>query len=101
MEPASRHPRHAILPGIVEGERIRRVFDARPALISFAEMEQEALSLVRCERSRCRNSRRRDPVHLSPRGRTISVRRSVRHTQMLIDAVARQKVDAVEGQFRP
>jgi NAD(P)-dependent dehydrogenase (short-subunit alcohol dehydrogenase family) len=66
---------NAILPGIVEGERIRRVFDAKAKArgISFAEMEAEALSLVSM-RTTVTPQQLADAILFicSPRGRTIS-----------------------------
>ena len=66
---------NAILPGIVEGERIRRVFDAKAKArgISFEQMEAEALSLVSM-RTTVTPQQLADQILFicSPRGRTIS-----------------------------
>jgi NAD(P)-dependent dehydrogenase (short-subunit alcohol dehydrogenase family) len=66
---------NAIQPGIVEGDRIRRVFEAKAKArgISFAEMEKEALSFVSM-RTTIAPQQLADAVLFicSPRGRTIS-----------------------------
>jgi NAD(P)-dependent dehydrogenase (short-subunit alcohol dehydrogenase family) len=66
---------NAIQPGIVEGERIRRVFEAKAKArgISFEEMQEEALSLVSI-RTTVTPQQLADAVLFicSPRGRTIS-----------------------------
>ena len=66
---------NAIMPGIVEGERIRRVFAAKAEArkISYAQMEAEALSLVSM-RTTVTPQQLADAILFicSPRGRTIS-----------------------------
>jgi NAD(P)-dependent dehydrogenase (short-subunit alcohol dehydrogenase family) len=66
---------NAILPGIVAGERIRRVFAAKAKArgISFAAMRAEALSLVSM-RTEVTPQQLADAILFicSPRGRTIS-----------------------------
>jgi NAD(P)-dependent dehydrogenase (short-subunit alcohol dehydrogenase family) len=66
---------NAILPGIVEGDRIRRVFAAKAEArgISFAQMETEALSFVSM-RTTVSPQQLADAILFicSPRGRTIS-----------------------------
>ncbi len=66
---------NAILPGIVEGERIRRVFDAKAKArgISFEQMQAEALSFVSM-RTTVTPQQLADAILFicSARGRTIS-----------------------------
>lgn len=66
---------NAIQPGIVEGERIRRVFAAKAKArgISFEQMQEEALSLV-AMRTMVTPQQLADAILFicSPRGRTIS-----------------------------
>jgi NAD(P)-dependent dehydrogenase (short-subunit alcohol dehydrogenase family) len=66
---------NAILPGIVEGDRIRRVFEAKAKArgITFDEMQDEALSLVSM-RTTVTPRQLADAILFicSPRGRTIS-----------------------------
>jgi NAD(P)-dependent dehydrogenase (short-subunit alcohol dehydrogenase family) len=66
---------NAILPGIVEGDRIRRVFEAKAKArgISFKQMRDEALSLVSM-RTTVTPQQLADAIMFicSPRGRTIS-----------------------------
>ena len=66
---------NAILPGIVEGDRIRRVFEAKAKArgISFKQMRDEALSLVSM-RTTVTPQQLADAILFicSPRGRTIS-----------------------------
>lgn len=66
---------NAILPGIVEGDRIRRVFEAKAKArgISFKQMRADALSLVSM-RSSVTPQQLADAILFicSPRGRTIS-----------------------------
>jgi NAD(P)-dependent dehydrogenase (short-subunit alcohol dehydrogenase family) len=66
---------NAILPGIVEGERIQRVFAAKAEArgISFEQMQAEALSLVSM-RTTVTPQQLADAIVFicSPRGRTIS-----------------------------
>ena len=66
---------NAILPGLVEGERNRRVFKAKAKArgITFAEMRAEALSLVSM-RTTVTPQQLADAILFicSPRGRTIS-----------------------------
>ena len=66
---------NAILPGIVEGDRIRRVFDAKAKArgISFEQMQAEALSMVSM-RTTVTPQQLADAILFicSPRGRTIS-----------------------------
>jgi NAD(P)-dependent dehydrogenase (short-subunit alcohol dehydrogenase family) len=66
---------NAILPGIVEGDRIRRVFEAKAKArgISFEEMQEEALSLVSM-RTTVTPQQLADAILFicSPRGRTVS-----------------------------
>src|SRR5947209_11265829 len=66
---------NAIQPGIVEGERIRRVFEnkAKARGISYQEMEKEALSVVSMRTTVTPQQIADQIVFLcSPRGRTIS-----------------------------
>jgi NAD(P)-dependent dehydrogenase (short-subunit alcohol dehydrogenase family) len=66
---------NAILPGIVEGERIRRVFEAKAKArgISFEQMRAEAMSLVSMNTT-VTPQQLADAILFicSPRGRTIS-----------------------------
>jgi NAD(P)-dependent dehydrogenase (short-subunit alcohol dehydrogenase family) len=66
---------NAIQPGIVEGERIRRVFEAKAEArgISFEQMQEDALSLVSM-RTTVTPQQLADAILFicSPRGRTIS-----------------------------
>jgi NAD(P)-dependent dehydrogenase (short-subunit alcohol dehydrogenase family) len=66
---------NAILPGIVEGDRIRRVFEAKAKArgITFDAMQEEALSLVSM-RTTVTPRQLADAILFicSPRGRTIS-----------------------------
>ena len=66
---------NAIQPGIVEGERIRRVFEAKAKArdISFEQMRDEALSMVSM-RTAVTPQQLADAILFicSPRGRTIS-----------------------------
>ena len=66
---------NAIQPGIVEGDRIRRVFEAKAEArgISFEEMQEEALSFVSM-RTTVTPQQLADAILFicSPRGRTIS-----------------------------
>jgi len=66
---------NAILPGIVEGDRIRRVFAAKAKVrgISFEQMQAEALSMVSM-RTTITPQQLADAILFicSPRGRTIS-----------------------------
>jgi NAD(P)-dependent dehydrogenase (short-subunit alcohol dehydrogenase family) len=66
---------NAIQPGIVEGERIRRVFEAKAKArkISFEKMQAEALSFVSM-RTMVTPQQLADAILFicSPRGRTIS-----------------------------
>jgi NAD(P)-dependent dehydrogenase (short-subunit alcohol dehydrogenase family) len=66
---------NAILPGIVEGERIRRVFEAKAKArgISFEQMQAEAMSLVSMNTT-VTPQQLADAILFicSPRGRTIS-----------------------------
>jgi NAD(P)-dependent dehydrogenase (short-subunit alcohol dehydrogenase family) len=66
---------NAIQPGIVEGDRIRRVFEAKAQArgISFEQMQDEALSLVSM-RTTITPQQLADAILFicSPRGRTIS-----------------------------
>lgn len=66
---------NAIQPGIVEGDRIRRVFEnkAKSRGISYAEMEKEALSVVSM-RTTVTPQQIADMILFicSPRGRTVS-----------------------------
>jgi NAD(P)-dependent dehydrogenase (short-subunit alcohol dehydrogenase family) len=66
---------NAIQPGIVEGERIRRVFEAKAKArgISFEQMQEDALSLVSM-RTMVTPQQLADAILFicSPRGRTIS-----------------------------
>jgi NAD(P)-dependent dehydrogenase (short-subunit alcohol dehydrogenase family) len=66
---------NAILPGIVEGDRIRRVFEAKAKArgISFGQVRDEALSLVSM-RTTVTPRQLADAILFicSPRGRTIS-----------------------------
>jgi NAD(P)-dependent dehydrogenase (short-subunit alcohol dehydrogenase family) len=66
---------NAILPGIVEGERIRRVFEAKAKAraISFEQMRAEAVSLVSMSTTVTPQQLADAIVFIcSPRGRTIS-----------------------------
>ena len=66
---------NAIQPGIVEGERIRRVFEnkAKARGISYEDMEKEALSVVSMRTTVTPQQIADQIVFLcSPRGRTIS-----------------------------
>jgi NAD(P)-dependent dehydrogenase (short-subunit alcohol dehydrogenase family) len=66
---------NAILPGIVEGERIRRVFEAKAKArgISFEQMRTEAVSLVSMNTTITPQQLADAIVFIcSPRGRTIS-----------------------------
>jgi len=66
---------NAIQPGIVEGERIRRVFEnkARARGISFDAMKEEALSVVSMRTTVTPQQIADQIVFIcSPRGRTIS-----------------------------
>ena len=66
---------NAILPGIVEGERIRRVFEAKAKArgISFEQMRAEAVSLVSMNTTVTPQQLADAIVFIcSPRGRTIS-----------------------------
>jgi NAD(P)-dependent dehydrogenase (short-subunit alcohol dehydrogenase family) len=66
---------NAILPGIVEGERIRRVFEAKAKArgISFEQMRAEAMSLVSMNTTVTPQQLAHAILFIcSPRGRTIS-----------------------------
>ena len=66
---------NAIQPGIVEGERIRRVFEAKAKArgISFEQMREEAVSLVSMKTTVTPQQLADAVVFIcSPRGRTIS-----------------------------